>query len=91
MMLCKKHLGATLAGVGAAAYVVCHFWGLVVPADLQALHADLIRMSVLGWSGMNVSSFVLGVIQWAIWGWLIGAAFASIGKLCAKTCSRLKK
>ncbi|NCS66804.1 hypothetical protein GW777_00300 [Candidatus Peregrinibacteria bacterium] len=91
MMLCKKHLGATLAGLGVVAYVVCHFWGFVVPADVQELHADLLRISVLGWSGMNLTSFILGIVQWAIWGWLIGAAFATIGKWCATSCSMVKK
>ena len=91
MMFCKKHLGATLAGLGAVAYIVCHFWGYVVPADLQQLHMDLLRMSFIGWTGMNVQSFVLGIVQSAIWSWLIGAAFAIIGKWCAGSCKMLKK
>lgn len=91
MMLCKKHLGATLAGLGAVAYVACYFWGLVVPADLRGLHADLLRISVPGWTGMNATSFILGIVEWAVWGWLIGAAFATIGGWCAKSCSMIKK
>lgn len=91
MMLCKKHLPVTLAGFGAVAYAVCHFWYYAVPADLQQLHADLLRMSVLGWSGMNVTSFILGVVEWAVWGWLIGIVFVAIGSSCAKTCSACKK
>lgn len=91
MMLCKKHLGATLAFLGAVSYVVCHLWGFVLPIDVQELHQNLLRISVLGWSGMNVTSFVLGVLEWAVWGWIIGVAFATIGTWCAKSCSMIKK
>ena len=91
MMLCKKHLGATLAVLGAVIYIVCHLWGYVVPVELQELHADLLRISIIGWTGMNVTSFILGVIQFAIWGLLVGVAFASIGKWCASSCSMMKK
>lgn len=90
MMTCKKHLAATLAGVGALAYAVCHFWVYAVPADLMGLHQDLLRMSVLGWSGMNVQSFVLGLIEWAVWGALLGLAISTIGAWCAKGCSKMK-
>ncbi|MBI5370300.1 hypothetical protein HZA85_03870 [Candidatus Uhrbacteria bacterium] len=88
MMLCKKHLGATLAVFGVVAYVACMLWGLVIPVEVQSLHADLLRISVLGWSGMNAQSLILGAVQWAVWGWIIGAVFATIGGVCAKSCSK---
>lgn len=90
-MLCKKHFGATLAGLGTIAYVACYFWGFVIPADVQELHANLLRISVLGWSGMNVTSFLLGVIQWAIWGLLIATVWTMLTKGCAKSCTKVEK
>lgn len=91
MMLCRKHLGMTLAILGALWFVVCHFWGLLLPADVQAFHVMFLRISVLGWTGMNLTSLALGIIQWAIWGGLIGVSFATVGLWCAKSCSLLKK
>lgn len=73
-------LAATFGGVGAVIYVVCHFWGFAVPHDLQALHADLLRMSVLGWSGMNARSILLGTVQWAAWGAGLGLLIAAFGR-----------
>lgn len=91
MMLCKKHLAATLAILGGLWYIVCHLWGLMLPADVIQFHADFLRISVLGWTGMNITSFLLGVIQWSIWGALFGLSFATVGKWCAKTCSYVQK
>ncbi len=91
MMLCKKHLAATLAILGAIWYVVCHLWGLVIPEEVVQFHSDFLRMSVLGWTGMNIVSLLLGVIQWSVWGALLGLSFASVGKWCAKSCSRMKR
>lgn len=88
MMLCKKHLGATLAIVGAVVFVLCSLWGYVIPVDVRELHADLLRISVLGWSGMNVTSFVLGIVQWAIWGWIIATVFGAISSWCEKSCAK---
>ena len=85
-MRCKGHLSAILACLGAAAYLVCHVWGYVVPSDVQALHADLLRISVLGWSGMNLRSLLLGTVQWAVWGWVVGHAFTWFGIMCARSC-----
>ena len=91
MMLCKNHVGVTLGILGGLFYIVCHFWGFVLPAEVQPLHTDLIRISVLGWSGMNATSFILGIIQWFAWGWIFGFSFMSVGKWCAKSCPLAKK
>lgn len=86
MKCCTKKLTTTLAALGAVAYVVCHFWQFAIPEVVRPLHADLLRMSVLGWTGMNLTSLVLGIIQWAIWGWLIAAAFTVFSRHCGKAC-----
>lgn len=86
--MCKNKFCVKLAMLGAVAYVVCHFWGYVIPAELQELHTNLIRISVLGWTGMNVSSFILGVVQWAIWGCLICMFLRVTGKCCKKVCDK---
>jgi len=90
-MLCKKHLAMILAILGGLWYIICHFWGLLLPVDVQAFHQDFLRISVLGWSGMNLQSFALGIIQWSIWGALFGLSFATVGKWCAKSCKYLAK
>jgi len=33
MMLCKNHVGVTLGVLGGLFYIVCHFWGFVLPAE----------------------------------------------------------
>lgn len=88
MMLCKKHLGPALAILGAVGFVLCSLWGFVIPVDVRELHADLLRISVLGWSGMNITSFILGIVQWAIWGWIIATIFGAISSWCEKSCSK---
>jgi len=90
-MLCKKHLAMILAILGAVWYVVCFFWGFVIAEEIRQFHADFLRLSVLGWTGMNLISLLLGIIQWATWGWLMGWSFAVVGKWCAKSCSLLKQ
>lgn len=71
---CANRIGLFLA----ALFVVCFIWYYLRPVE-QGLHLSLFKMSFFGFSGMNVRSFILGLIQSYIWGyigvgvwWLIG-------------------
>ncbi len=77
MTLHRNLLIPTLATFGALAAIGCFFWGYILPVDVQAYHQQFLQMSTLGWSGMNLVSFILIVIEWAAWGaltgWILGA------------------
>lgn len=58
----------------ALLFVVCFIWYYLRPVE-QDLHLRLLKLSYFGFNGMNIGSFVLGVIQsyiWAYIGWVFG-------------------
>ncbi|TAL20016.1 hypothetical protein EPN90_01855 [Patescibacteria group bacterium] len=92
-MLCQKHLPKALAVLGVVSLVACVLWGYLIPAEVRTLHNDMFKISVIGWTGVNLLSLVLGVVQWAVWGWLTGYVLTwclrSFG--CATACEMMKK
>lgn len=59
-------------------FTICFFWYYIRPVE-QELHLKFLRLSYFGFNGMNISSFILGVIQTYIWAyiavgiwWLVG-------------------
>lgn len=71
-----KHIAIPAGLLLAVIYIICYFWGYTNddPA-VQELHLNLLKLSFLGFSGLNGLSFFLGLIQSFIWGLIVGAVF----------------
>jgi len=77
---CGHSLGLFLV----LAFVLCFLWYFVNPVG-QELHMELFKLSFLGFTGMNVVSFLLGAIQVYIWGYVYAGLWALAscgGKKC---------
>lgn len=73
-----NHVGIFLALL----FVICFAWFWLHPVH-QQLHAQILELTYYGYSGMNFPSFVLGIIQSYIWGYI------GVG-LWRLTCCRCK-
>jgi len=73
-----RQTSLALATVLGALFIVCFFWGYTIsdPA-VNSLHMNMLRMSFPGFTGLTLTSFILGLIQSVIWGLLIGWAYAT--------------
>lgn len=49
--------------------IVCSVWYYVNPSGRE-MHLEMFRMSYLGFSGMNMMSFILALVQTYIWGYV---------------------
>lgn len=67
----------------ALLFVLCFAWYWVNPTQ-QATHVQQLQLAFLGFSGMNGSSFVLGLIQAYIWGYVGCGVWWLAGKLSGK-------
>lgn len=53
----------------AIIFVICFFWHFINPVDAE-LRIKLFQMALVGFSGMNLVSFILGVIQSYLWAYI---------------------
>lgn len=66
-------------GLGLAVlFVICFLWYFINPVE-QELHLSLLKLSYIGFSGMDALSFILGLVQTYIWGYIVVAAFKVAG------------
>ena len=83
MRYCKSHWPMIIGVLGAIAFVVEYLWQFILVSDeLQAFHLLLLQTYVIGFTGMNVVSFILGLVQWFIWGAVIGSLVMWISGMC---------
>jgi len=75
---CSNSVGLFLASL----FVVCFAWYFVHPVE-QTMHVQMFRLSYIGFSGMNALSFVLGLIQTFIWGY-VGVGLWMLVGCCLK-------
>lgn len=70
-------LSKGLALFGGIAFIVCFLWAYTIgdPA-LHQLHVDSLRMSFFAFSGINAASFVSGLVQSVILGYISGLVLA---------------
>ena len=61
-------------------FIVCFLWFYFRTAEKE-LHEQLIRLTFLGFSGMNLWGFILGVIQSYFWGYIFVGIWQGISKL----------
>lgn len=96
MGCCKKSFGQKGLFWGvlfAIFYVVCFLWYFAIgDAGLKELYVNLHRLSFLWFSGMNFASFIFGLAQVFIWGWIVAAAIVAAHKICCNgVCEEEKK
>ena len=65
-------------------FVLCFVWYYIRPVE-QELHLKLLKLSFYGFTNMNVGSFILGVIQSYIWGYIAVGAWQLVGCCCKPT------
>ena len=65
-------LGARIGVFFAILFVICFAWYYIRggSTELLKLHENLLALSYFGWSGVNFTSFILGLIQTFIWGYV---------------------
>lgn len=64
-----------------ALFILCFAWYFINPV-LQELHLDLLRLTFIGYAGMNIAGFVSGFIQSYIWGYILAGIWKLVG--CCK-------
>lgn len=75
-----NHVGVFLALL----FILCFVWYWLLPVH-QELHLQLLELSFFGYNGMNVTSFILGLVQSYIWGY-IGVALWRLAGCCQAAC-----
>jgi len=50
-------------------FTVCFLWYYLIPVE-KILHESLFKLSFLGFTGMNILSFLLGAIQSFFWAYI---------------------
>ena len=59
-------------------FVLCFFWYWIHPVQ-QQLHLQVLESVFFGYDGMNIGSFILGLIQSYIWGYILSALWCLSG------------
>lgn len=76
---CANRIGLFLAVL----FVICFFWYYIRPVE-QELHLKLFKLTYFGFNGMNVFSFIFGLIQTYIWGYVVVGILRLIRCPCLK-------
>lgn len=71
-------LGWVFSIFGAIAFVADYVWYYFVDAALRADYLKLMKMCFFGFGGMNANSFIVGLVQAFIWGWIVAWVFGAI-------------
>ncbi|MBS0621505.1 MAG: hypothetical protein JSR80_00900 [Verrucomicrobia bacterium] len=80
-----NHLGIFLAIL----FILCFAWQWIHPASSQAgLH--LFESFFFGYTGKNILSFILGLIESYIWGYIFFGLYC-LSCRCAACCCHCKK
>lgn len=70
MKNCKSWLFGHKLGIFLVLmYLVCFAWYFVHPVE-QEMHLAMLRMSFFGFTSMNFVSFLFGLVQVYIWGYV---------------------
>lgn len=63
-------------------FVLCFAWFWLHPVH-QELHKQLLELAFYGYKGMDLTSFIFGVIQSYVWGY-VGVAIWCLSSCCTK-------
>lgn len=64
-------------------FIICFVWYYLRPVE-QELHLKLLKMIYFGFSEMNLTSFILGLIQSYIWAYIIVGIWRLAGCCCCR-------
>lgn len=66
-------LGFAFAAAFAAVWVICSLLVMLFPGFMMAMtgHMGHANMEGLSWT-LTPGGVILGLISWAVWGWLLG-------------------
>ncbi len=70
-----KKFGLTLSTFFAIGYVLDFAWHFLLSDASRDLYLQLLQIMYIGFTGFNVASFILGLVQIYIWGWVIAGIF----------------
>ena len=65
------------------AFVPCFLWVFVRGVEAE-LHMSLFKLSFVGFSGMNIGSFIAGAVQVYIWAYVYIVLWGLAGQLSRK-------
>lgn len=66
-------------------FVICISWGVLLPEPaLKEFHMNAMRITYPGFTGVNVSSFIIGLLESIAYGLILGLAIASSLNIFAK-------
>jgi hypothetical protein len=82
---CIKH-GNHLGIFFVLLFILCFFWYWLHPVQ-QEFHLKFLQSLFFGYSEMNAISFILGIIQSYIWGYII-AIIWYFSSYCAGGCCK---
>lgn len=68
-------------------FLLCFVWYYIRPVE-QDLHLRLFRLSFLGFSGMNLASFILGAIQTYVWAYIVVGLWRLFGCCHKERCCK---
>lgn len=63
------------------AFLGCFAWYYIHPVE-QSFHLSSLRLAFFGFSGMNGVSFIAGLVQSYIWGYLAVIGWYLVGLCC---------
>ncbi|MFH0928621.1 MAG: hypothetical protein V1821_04075 [bacterium] len=70
---CARHFIWTFAVIGLFAFLVCFLWQYVlIDPSLKTLHESLMKIAIIGFTGNNIKSVLLGLFEFAIYGAIFG-------------------
>lgn len=80
-------LGTRIGVFFVILFIICFAWFYIRGGspEIKQLHENLLALSFLGWSGMSVASFILGLIQTFIWGYVAVALWNLSGAFFKKS------
>ncbi len=70
-----KKFGLTLSTFFALGYVVDFLWHFILPKEGKDLYLELLKIVYIGFTGFNIQSFFVGLVQIYIWGWIAAGVF----------------
>lgn len=81
-----KKFALQVGGLFALAFVACFAWYWIRGGgtELQTYHLNGLKLAFFGFTGMNLASFIAGLIQSFIWG-LIAVGLWRLAGICCGT------
>lgn len=73
-------LGWTLSLLFSLGFLVCFVWTFILTGDQRELHLSLLQLSYLKFSGLDAVSFISGLVQSFVWGWIVALVFLWLWK-----------